>query len=159
MLTVAALTAVAGPACSGSAGRGPGELPAPQQVLSLLAKGSSSNVAATSDTATDPRLRPRTYPLPPVELAHAVVDALDSLPRWNVVAGRDGVIWATRRTRVFRFVDDIYLLLVPGRDSTTVYARSASRVGRGDLGQNRRNLAELWSALDTKVAERRRQPD
>lgn len=132
------------------------DLPGPQQVIALLAEGNRSNVAVSSDTATDPRLKPRAYPLQPVEVAHALVDAIDSLPRWEVIAGRDGVIWATRRTPVFRFVDDIYLLLVPGHDSTVVYARSASRVGKGDLGQNRRNLAELWPALDAAVQRRSR---
>ncbi len=28
-----------------------------------------------------------------------------------------------------------------------ISARSGARIGRGDLGQNRRNLAELWRAL------------
>ncbi len=131
----------------------PGALPTPRQVMELLRRGSGPNVAATADTATDPRLRPHVYSLHPVDLAHAVVDAVDSLPRWEVQAGRDGVIWATRHTRVLRFVDDIYLLLVPSHDSTVVYARSASRVGKGDFGQNRRNLAELWAALDRQVAK------
>ncbi len=124
--------------------------------MALLAEGNGPNVAVTSDTATDPRLRPRAYALPPIEVAHAVVDAVDSLPRWEVVAGRDGVIWATHRTRPFRFVDDVYLLLVPGPDSTVVYARSAARDGHGDLGQNRRNLVELWPALDAAVRRRAR---
>jgi uncharacterized protein (DUF1499 family) len=125
-------------------------------MLGLLAKGNSTNVAVTSDTATDPRLRPHAYPLPPIEVAHAVVDAIDSLPRWEVIAGREGVIWATHRTRVLRFVDDVYLLLVPGHDSTVVYVRSASRVGKSDMGQNRRNIAELWPALNAAVRRRTR---
>ena len=31
-----------------------------------------------------------------------------------------------------------------------MHARSASRLGRSDFGQNRRNLAELWTALDDR---------
>jgi len=93
--------------------------------------------------------------LAPVQTAHAVVDAIEVLPRWEVVAGKDGVIWATRHTRVFRFVDDVYLLLLPAHDSTAVLARSAARVGKADFGQNRRNLAELWEALDRQVSKRR----
>jgi uncharacterized protein (DUF1499 family) len=129
----------------------PAALPGPDTVIRLLEQGNGSNVAVTSDGADDPRLRPHVYPLSPVQTAHAVVDAIERLPRWEVVAGKDGVIWAIRRTRVFRFVDDVYLLLLPAHDSTVIFARSASRVGRGDLGQNRRNLAELWEAL-TKTA-------
>jgi uncharacterized protein (DUF1499 family) len=144
---LAALVALAG--CRGTTD--PANLPSPGTVIHLLEQGDKSNVAVTADGATDPSLRPHVYPLSPVQTAHAVVDAIDSLPRWEVVAGKDGVIWATRRTRLLRFVDDIYLLLLPAHDSTVVFARSASRVGRSDLGQNRRNLGELWAALERRV--------
>lgn len=129
----------------------PAALPTPDAVIQLLEQGNRGNVAVTADGADDPRLRPHVYSLSPVQTAHAVVDAIDGLPRWEVVAGKDGVIWATRRTRMFRFVDDIYLLLLPAHDSTVVFARSASRVGTGDLGQNRRNLGELWEAVGKTV--------
>lgn len=146
VITAAALFALLG--CGGTTD--PGALPGPDTVIRLLAQGNGSNVAVTSDGADDPRLRPHVYPLSPLQTAHAVVDAIERLPRWEVVAGKDGVIWATRRTRVFRFVDDVYLLLLPAHDSTVIFARSASHVGRGDLGQNRRNLGELWEEM-TKV--------
>ena len=133
----------------------PAALPAPDAVIRLLEQGNGSNIAVTADGADDPRLRPHVYPLPPVQTAHAVVDAIDSLPRWEVVAGKDGVIWATRRTRLFRFVDDVYLLLLPAHDSTVIFARSASRVGKGDHGQNRRNLGELWEAVQKTVNGKR----
>jgi uncharacterized protein (DUF1499 family) len=129
----------------------PAALPTPDVVIHLLEQGSGSNIAVTADGAADPRLRPHVYPLSPLQTAHAVVDAIERLPRWEVVAGKNGVIWATRRTRLFRFVDDVYLLLLPAHDSTVVFARSASRVGRGDLGQNRRNLGELWEAMTKAV--------
>jgi uncharacterized protein (DUF1499 family) len=147
LLVVVGMLMLAG--CGGPSD--PGALLSPGVVVQLLSEGSRGNVAATSDAATDPRLRPHVYPLSPVQTAHAVVDAIEQIPRWEVVAGRDGVIWATRRTRVFRLVDDVYLLLLPAHDSTAVFARSASRVGRFDLGQNRRNLGELWSALERQV--------
>ncbi|HEU4588994.1 MAG TPA: DUF1499 domain-containing protein [Gemmatimonadales bacterium] len=157
--TAATLLACAGVLTTGalaacSPDRPSSDLPGPREVMTLLAEGNSRNVAATSDTATDPRLKPRAYPLPPIDVAHAVVDAIDSLPRWDVIAGRDGVIWATHRARVLPLVDDVYLLLVPGHDSTVVYARSASRGTMSDLGQNRRNLGELWPALDAAVRQR-----
>jgi Uncharacterized protein conserved in bacteria len=135
--------------CRGSSD--PSALPSPGDVVQLLSLGNRSNVAVTSDGATDPRLRPHVYPLSPVQTAHVVVDAVEQMPRWEIIAGRDGVIWATRRTRVFKLVDDVYLLLLPAHDSTAVFARSASRGGLYDLGQNRRNLGELWMALDRRA--------
>jgi uncharacterized protein (DUF1499 family) len=131
----------------------PSALPSPGDVVHLLSEGNRGNVASTSEGATDPRLRPHVYPMSPVQVAHTVVDAVERMPRWEIVAGRDGVIWATRRSRIFSLVDDIYLLLLPAHDSTAVFARSASRVSKYDLGQNRRNLAELWEALERQIRE------
>ncbi|MEP6686752.1 MAG: DUF1499 domain-containing protein [Gemmatimonadales bacterium] len=117
------------------------------QVRGLLAAGSGANFAATSPAATDPRLRPRVLKLPPAAAGDRVAGAIAAISGWRVVGRGEGVIQATRTTRIFRFVDDISILLEPAVGGTAVSARSASRVGRGDLGQNRRNLAELWQAL------------
>lgn len=122
-------------------------LPSAGEVQALLARGSGPNFAATSPAAVDPRLRPRFLPLDPGAAAARVTDAVASIRGWRVVGHRNGVVQAIRTTRVFRFVDDISILLEAAAGGTTVSARSASRVGRGDLGQNRRNLAELWRAL------------
>ncbi|MEL6109905.1 MAG: DUF1499 domain-containing protein [Planctomycetota bacterium] len=58
----------------------------------------------------------------------------------------------TRQTSLFRFVDDITVRLVQtgeGDESKTIlYATSQSRIGKGDLGQNPRNLIELKRCFD-----------
>ena len=118
-------------------------------MLTLLKQGGGPSVAVTAPDADDPLLRPHTYPGKASEVARAAERAITPLPRWEVIAGRNGVIWLTRRTGL-GFIDDIYLLLLPSGDSTVVLARSASRVGRYDLGQNRRNLGELWNALEPR---------
>ena len=122
-------------------------VPTTGQVRALLARGSGSNFAATSPAATDPRLRPRVLALPPAAAADRVAGALAALRGWRLVGRGEGVIQATRTTRLFHFVDDISILLEPAAGGTAVSARSGSRIGRGDFGQNRRNLAELWRAL------------
>lgn len=122
-------------------------VPTPVEVRALLARGSGRNFAATTPAANDDRLRPRVLPLP-VEIAgERVAQALAGVRGWRVVGRRDGVIQATRTTRLFRFVDDVSILLEPAAGGTAIAVRSASRVGRGDLGQNRRNIAEIWRAL------------
>jgi uncharacterized protein (DUF1499 family) len=49
-----------------------------------------------------------------------------------------------------RFKDDIWVTLAPGETegTTIVQVRSQSRLGRGDLGQNPRNIKELLSRLE-----------
>jgi uncharacterized protein (DUF1499 family) len=123
------------------------ESSAAAEARALIERGSGPNVAATDESARDPRLHPRLLPLPLEPAAEALARAVAALPRWRVVARQGPVISATRTTRLFRFVDDVLVLLEPADGGTQVRARSASRVGRGDLGQNRRNLAELWRAL------------
>lgn len=56
-------------------------------------------------------------------------------------------IHLVRRTRVFRFADDIYLTWsdIPG--GIRLNAHSQSRIGKGDLGQNRRNILEIFKKL------------
>jgi uncharacterized protein (DUF1499 family) len=122
-------------------------VPTSAEVRALLARGSGRNFAATSPAAEDARLRPRVLPLPVESAADRVMHAIVGLRGWRVVGHCGGIIQATRTTRLFRFVDEVSILLEPAAGGTAISAHSASRVGRGDLGQNRRNLAELWRAL------------
>jgi uncharacterized protein (DUF1499 family) len=46
-----------------------------------------------------------------------------------------------------RYKDDIRLSIKPADSGSLLSAESRSRVGRGDLGQNPRNLRELLGAI------------
>jgi uncharacterized protein (DUF1499 family) len=105
------------------------------------------NWADTGEPGADPP--PLDLPLPPAEALTRVEAAIRSLPRWRVesIDAAGATVRATRRTRLFRFVDDVTVRLEPVGGGTRVHARSQSRVGAGDLGQNARNLRELFAAL------------
>jgi uncharacterized protein (DUF1499 family) len=96
---------------------------------------------------THPDLAPLVLRLPVAEAVAVVRRAAESLPRWRVESEAAGELRLTRRTRVFRFVDDVTVRLTPGDAETTLHAESRSRLGKGDLGQNRRNIRELWAAV------------
>ena len=90
--------------------------------------------------------------LPGVDVAAAVThveNAVRTLPNWAIesVDALAGKLHLTRKTGTVRFVDDIRLTLQKTATGVQVHAESRSRVGTGDLGQNRRNILELWSAL------------
>lgn len=120
--------------------------PTASDARALIAAGPSRNVAVTSPDPATP-LQPLIVPLPFAAARDSLAALIRHLPRWSVAGATDSVVWATRTTRLFRFVDDVLLLLEPLGDSTRVHGRSGSRVGKGDMGQNRRNLAELRDAL------------
>lgn len=113
----------------------------------------SENHAETTTDAKDPLLRPQMMSIPIQEAETKVRETARSLPRWAFVEKKTwehGGVWLyyTRKTLVFRFVDDVIVKLVPIEDgSTQVEVESQSRVGKGDLGQNPRNIKELLSAL------------
>lgn len=114
----------------------------------------TTNHAATAANHPDTRLRPLTCKQTPRELADAVRRAAGAGARWNVVDEKaDGdhiTLHLTHATRLFRFIDDIVVRISPTESGSELSAESQSRVGKGDLGQNPRNLREL---LDRVRAE------
>ena len=75
----------------------------------------------------------------------AVASAVESLSGCTVVRRTESELHAECRSRVFRFVDDLDLQRRP--ELGVVAVRSASRLGYGDLGVNRRRVEELRSRL------------
>jgi len=57
-------------------------------------------------------------------------------------------LWATFRTRFWRFVDDLELRL--DEKNGVIHVRSASRVGKGDMGMNRKRVEELRKIFNSK---------
>ncbi|MCO5166516.1 MAG: DUF1499 domain-containing protein [Planctomycetes bacterium] len=115
----------------------------------------TTNHARTAPHATDSRLRPLRTTLDASTVAARVEEVARSLPRWEVVAvERDpgGVtVRLMRTTRLLRFRDDVTVRVAPSGSAWVVTAESRSRVGRGDLGQNPRNLRELLGALRDRL--------
>ena len=80
-----------------------------------------------------------------IDVWQKVQDAVANMPRTAVVSTTDRYLHAQETSRIFRFVDDLELLWMPERSELVV--RSASRLGSGDLGVNRRRVERLRTAL------------
>ena len=59
----------------------------------------------------------------------------------TIVREEDGYIHAEFKTRIMRFVDDVEFLFP--LDEQVIHIRSASRVGYGDLGANRKRMENI----------------
>jgi len=94
--------------------------------------------------------------LSPDQLVEALQEAVEALPRARVVHSEtsgDLYLHAEARSLVFRFVDDLEIYL--GAESGELVVRSASRMGRSDLGVNASRVEELRGLLlDQGVVER-----
>ncbi len=93
----------------------------------------------------------KSYPVNKDELLAAVRRVADRLPRWTLRdAGEDGLD-LVHSTSLFRFKDDVTVRVFQEAGATRAEFESASRIGKGDLGQNPRNLRELLDALDAEL--------
>ena len=113
------------------------------------------NYAATTDDAADPALRPIQSPLEPEEVALDVQTAAIRVGWPAATVTREGeriTYHFVRTTPLLRFKDDIHIHLAPHHGGTRITAESQSRLGRGDLGQNPRNLKEILNALRSALA-------
>ena len=111
----------------------------------------SINHARWEESAKNPFLRPISLPNTPGEAVSRTKEWAKNHRLWNFASEstRNGTttLKLTRRTRVFQFIDDITIEFHETASGVRVEAESRSRVGKGDLGQNPRNLIELSKAL------------
>ena len=119
-------------------------------------RDAAPNGAAYPGEATA-RLQREAYPsIKPLRLAAdraAVFTAADQVAHdmgWRIVAAA-GRIEAVARTFWFGFYDDIVIRITVADDGhTQVDVRSASRVGRSDLGTNARRVSEFLRRLQAR---------
>ncbi len=109
-----------------------------------------SNQIETHPQHPDPTLRTRVWRAGLADAMETVRRRIASLPRWRIVYDSPGTgrIFAERRTRGWGWVDEVCVRFrAPQENRVEIDARSASRIGVGDLGQNARNLRELFAGL------------
>jgi len=86
--------------------------------------------------------------LPPPRAFASAVDTAKRLG-WTIDAADDaaGRIEASDRSRWFGFTDDIVIRVTPSGEGSRIDVRSASRVGRSDIGVNAARVESYLSAL------------
>jgi len=73
----------------------------------------------------------------------AIVEGMDGA---KVVKSEPGYLYAQFTTKLMKYVDDVEFWFDPA--ANVIQVRSASRVGRGDLGVNRKRIEAVRAALD-----------
>jgi hypothetical protein len=119
----------------------------------------TNNYAVISEFSADPELRPLNSDRPSSELVEAITGAARRIRNWEYAGeasdGEATLVMFVRTSRLFRFKDDITMRIEDRGRERVVTGESRSRIGKGDLGQNPRNLrrvmAELRAVLDGAV--------
>jgi uncharacterized protein (DUF1499 family) len=113
----------------------------------------TQNAATTHDTEGRPWMSALTLSETPEKVAQTLQTIGNDKPIWSVetVETQDTgetQVHLIRKTALLGFIDDIHANLVPVDTGTRVDVSSQSRIGKGDLGQNPRNIEDLnrWLA-------------
>ena len=69
---------------------------------------------------------------------------VEEMPRTRLLTVEDRYLHAEVRSKIFRFVDDLEILISPERE---IIVRSASRIGHGDQGVNAARVEDLRRRL------------
>lgn len=89
------------------------------------------------------------HQIAPLEASIAQVRAaLMAMPGTQIIREQDQYLYAEFTTRLMGFVDDVEFLEQAGR----IHVRSASRLGKSDLGVNRKRIEALREAIATASA-------
>lgn len=115
-----------------------------------LRRASQTNIAATSDNAEWPELRSRRYDRSAAEVMQAAVRALDHLS-WKLAGQEPLTLAAEVPIANTPFVDDFRVTLTEEGTQTVVNVHSSSRVGKGDLGANRRHVIQFFIVLEQQL--------
>lgn len=101
----------------------------------------SANCVCSQATDPEHRMEPMQFSGTPAEAMNRLKVIIAAMPRSKVVTADERYMHVEFASLIFRFVDDVEFLIDPA--TKTIHFRSASRVGRSDLGVNRKRMEEV----------------
>jgi uncharacterized protein (DUF1499 family) len=106
------------------------------------------NCVSSQSAVEDQAVRPMRFEGDPQEAFARLVGLVDTLPRTVLLQHDEGYAHFEVTTALLRFRDDLELQL----DATAgvIHLRSCSRVGRSDLGTNRRRVEAIRGAFEDR---------
>jgi hypothetical protein len=126
-------------------------------LVDAVVRGLTRNVAFTTPSAEDPRMRGRTYAIPFEDVWQASLHLMDGgLRGWEVheADDREGIIRGVGGSLIDRFNSAVTIrITLDFNAQTRVDALSASRTGRYDLGSNARKLRKFFRRLDRALEQ------
>ena len=107
---------------------------------------STPNCVCSADPSAPAHVEPWRPRENPVVALAAIRDWMATQPGLRVVTSRERYLHVVATTPLLRFQDDVELAVDPTGERIDI--RSASRLGYGDLGANRRRVARLRAGLE-----------
>lgn len=106
-------------------------------IMKLQCPDTPNCVSSQSDSASH-KISPLSYTSTVKEAMQQIKKTILALPRTKLIKEKDQYLHVEFRTLVFRFVDDVEIVI--DDSEKVIHLRSASRVGFSDFGTNRRRI-------------------
>ena len=110
---------------------------------------SSPNCVSTQAQDEGHGIAPIRYRKSRVEAKEALKEVIRSLPRAKLVEEDESYLHYEFTSLLLRFVDDVEFLF--DDEVKTIHFRSASRIGYGDLGVNRKRMEQVRALIEQKL--------
>ncbi len=101
----------------------------------------SPNCVSTFASDKTHSIAPLSYLGTAIDAKQKLIKVINSLPRTRIVADKGSYIDAEFTSFLWRFVDDVEFLF--NDSAKTIQFRSASRLGYGDMGVNRKRMETI----------------
>jgi len=103
------------------------------------------NCVSTQSSDEIHKIKPIAYANSKEEVMQKIIKIVQSMKRTSIDTKKDNYIHATFKSRIFRFVDDVEFYF--DDKEKLIHFKSASRVGKNDLGVNRKRMEEIRKRL------------
>jgi uncharacterized protein (DUF1499 family) len=113
----------------------------------LAACPSTPNCVSSQSQDANHKIEPLTYDSTPAEAMASLKTAIQNMERTKIIAESANYLYAEFTTKLMGFVDDVEFLL--DDNAKVIHVRSASRLGRSDLGVNRNRIETIKAKLQT----------
>jgi uncharacterized protein (DUF1499 family) len=111
----------------------------------LAACPSSPNCVCSYDSDAEHKIAPIGITKSKPEAMALLKQVIQSMERTAIITESADYLYAEFTTKLMGYVDDVEFYL----DGTNIQVRSASRLGKSDLGLNRQRIEAIRSALVT----------
>lgn len=105
------------------------------------------NCVSSQSTDREHAVEPLSFPGTVTEAREGIKKIILSMKRSRIITETDRYIHAEYTSAIFRFVDDVEFWF--DESAKVIHVRSASRLGHGDLGVNRKRVEDIraqWKA-------------
>ncbi len=103
------------------------------------------NCVSSQSSDTEHSIEPLTYTSTPAEAMAELKKVIQSIKKTKIITENKNYLYVEFTSSIMGFVDDVEFYL--NEDAKVIHVRSASRLGKSDLGVNRKRIETIRTKL------------